>query len=81
MKIDQEDFNRKAQHILDTVVKPQVEKYEKAKAKDKLRNRGSIYLNKEDRREEVGGITTALLLIAVAICAIGATLQVIFNIF
>jgi hypothetical protein len=32
MKIDQEDFNRKAQHILDTVVKPQVEKYERAKA-------------------------------------------------
>jgi hypothetical protein len=31
MKIDQEDFNRKAQHILDTVVKPQVKKYEKAK--------------------------------------------------
>lgn len=27
-KIDQEEFNRKAQHILDTVVKPQVEKYE-----------------------------------------------------
>lgn len=32
MKIDQEDFNRKAQHILDTEVKPQVEKYERAKA-------------------------------------------------
>jgi hypothetical protein len=32
MKIDQEDFNRKAQHIVDTVVKPQVEKYERAKA-------------------------------------------------
>jgi hypothetical protein len=29
-KIDQEDFNRKAQHILDTVVKPQVEKYEQS---------------------------------------------------
>ena len=36
MKIDQEDFNRKAQHILDTVVKPQVEKYEKAKAEGEL---------------------------------------------
>jgi hypothetical protein len=35
MKIDQEDFNRKAQHIIDTVVKPQVEKYERAKAIDK----------------------------------------------
>ena len=32
MKIDQEEFNRKAQHIIDTVVKPQVEKYERAKA-------------------------------------------------
>jgi hypothetical protein len=32
MKIDKEDFNRKAQHIVDTVVKPQVEKYERAKA-------------------------------------------------
>ena len=32
MKIDQEDFNRKAQHIVETVVKPQVEKYERAKA-------------------------------------------------
>ena len=28
MKIDQEEFNRKAQHIFDTVVKPQVERYE-----------------------------------------------------
>jgi hypothetical protein len=32
MKIDQEDFNRKAQHIVETVVKPQVEKYERVKA-------------------------------------------------
>lgn len=30
-KIDQEDFNRKAQHILDTVVRPQVERYEQSK--------------------------------------------------
>ncbi len=37
MKIDQEEFNRKAQHILDTVVKPQVERYEKAKAEGTLR--------------------------------------------
>jgi hypothetical protein len=36
-KIDQEEFERKAQHILDTVVKPQVEKYEKAKAEGTLR--------------------------------------------
>jgi hypothetical protein len=38
-------------------------------------------LNQEDRREEVGGITTALLLIAVTIFTIGAVLQVIFNLF
>ena len=31
MKIDHEEFNRKAQHIIDTVVKPQVEKYERVK--------------------------------------------------
>ena len=31
MKIDIEDFNRKAQHIINTVVKPQVERYEQAK--------------------------------------------------
>lgn len=36
MKIDQEDFNRKAQHILDTVVRPQVERYEKAKEQQKI---------------------------------------------
>jgi len=30
-KIDQEDFERKAQHILDTVVKPQVKRYEESK--------------------------------------------------
>lgn len=35
LKIDQEEFNRKAQHILDTVVKPQVEKYEQSKIEDK----------------------------------------------
>jgi hypothetical protein len=75
MKIDQEDFNRKAQHILDTVVKPQVEKYEQSK---KLK---TMKLNREDRKEEVGGITTALFLIAVAMCGIGAILQVIFNLF
>ena len=80
MKIDQEDFNRKAQHILDTVVKPQVEKYEKAKAKGTLKNKGSIYLNKELRREEVAGFTTAIFLSVVIICIIVATIQVIFNI-
>ena len=38
-------------------------------------------LNKENRREEVNGITTAILLIIITICSIGATLQVIFNLF
>jgi hypothetical protein len=36
MKIDLEDFNRKAQHIIDTVVKPQVERYEQAKQKETM---------------------------------------------
>ena len=36
LKIDQEEFNRRAQHILDTVVRPQVEKYEQAKAEGTL---------------------------------------------
>ena len=35
LKIDQEEFNRKAQHIFDTVVKPQVEQYEQSKIEDK----------------------------------------------
>jgi thymidylate synthase len=34
MKIDVEEFNRKAQHIIDTVVKPQVERYELIKNMD-----------------------------------------------
>ena len=32
--INQEEFNRKAQHILDTIVKPQVEKYEQLKKRN-----------------------------------------------
>ena len=80
MKIDREEFDRKAQHILDTVVKPQVEKYEKAKAKGKLRNRDSIYLNKELRREEMNGIGAMIILIVITIGIIVATIQVIFNI-
>lgn len=38
-------------------------------------------MNKEERKEFVGGITTAFLLGAIAICCIVATIQVIFNIF
>jgi hypothetical protein len=37
IKIDQKDFECKAQHVLDTVVKPQVEKYEQAKATGQLK--------------------------------------------
>lgn len=37
-------------------------------------------LNKEHRREQVGGITTAIFLSVVIICIIVATIQVIFNI-
>ena len=36
-KIDQEEFNRKAQHIVDTVVKPQVEHYENIKTQGLIR--------------------------------------------
>jgi hypothetical protein len=36
-KIDQEEFNRKAQHIIDTVVKPQVKRYEESKARGTLK--------------------------------------------
>jgi hypothetical protein len=32
MKIDIDDFNQKAEHIIKTVVKPQVERYERVKA-------------------------------------------------
>ena len=34
LKINLEEFNRKAQHILDTVVKPQVDKYEQLKKRN-----------------------------------------------
>ena len=36
-------------------------------------------INKEDRREEIGCITTAIFLSVVIICIIVATLQAIFN--
>jgi hypothetical protein len=36
LKFNQDEFNEKAQHILDTVVIPQVERYEKAKEEEKL---------------------------------------------
>lgn len=35
---------------------------------------------KQERREEVAGITTAILLVIITICAIAGTLQLIFNI-
>ena len=34
MKIDIDEFNRKAQHIIETVVKPQVKKYERQRQKE-----------------------------------------------
>jgi hypothetical protein len=36
-KIDLKEFERKAKKILEEVVKPQVERYEKAKANEKLK--------------------------------------------
>jgi hypothetical protein len=35
MKIDVDEFNRKAEHIIETVVKPQVKRYEKKMLKEK----------------------------------------------
>jgi hypothetical protein len=35
---------------------------------------------KEERRAEAAGIATALILIVIAICSIGAILQAIFNV-
>ena len=37
-------------------------------------------INKEDRREEMGGIAAAIFLSVVIICIIVATLQAIFNV-
>ena len=55
MKIDQEDFNRKAEHIIETVVKPQVARYEKAKAiekaAEKFAKNHSIYPTAQDDTE------------------------------
>ena len=36
MKIDQEEFNRKAEHIIETVVKPQVKRYEEKMIREKI---------------------------------------------
>lgn len=38
-------------------------------------------MNKEERNEFVGGLTTGILLCAIMICCIVAIIQVIFNIF
>ena len=35
-KIDIDEFNKKAQHIIDTVVKPQVERYEQIMKQNKM---------------------------------------------
>ena len=50
MRIDINDFNRKAQHILETVVKPQEAKYELSKQLNKYimenkTNTGAIFKN------------------------------------
>jgi hypothetical protein len=36
MKIDEEEFNRKAEHIIETVVKPQVKRYEEKMIREKI---------------------------------------------
>jgi hypothetical protein len=50
VRIDINDFNRKANHILETVVKPQVAKYELSKQLNKYKmenklNTGAIFKN------------------------------------
>jgi uncharacterized protein (DUF736 family) len=50
MKIDIDEFNRKAEHIIETVVKPQVAKYELSKQLNKYKmenklNTGAIFKN------------------------------------
>ena len=57
MRIDINDFNRKAQHILETVVKPQVEKYELSKQINKYTmenklNTGAIFKNDKKTSEK-----------------------------
>lgn len=47
---------------------------------DRTLKKDSMKLNKEERREEIGGITTAIFLSIVIICVIIATIQAIFNI-
>ena len=56
MKIDIEDFYRKANHIIETVVKPQVAKYELSKQlnKHKMENKvntGAIFKNTNKKAE------------------------------
>ena len=56
MKIDWEEFNRKANHIIETVVKPQVAKYELSKQlnKHKMENKvntGAIFKNTNKKAE------------------------------
>lgn len=45
-----------------------------------LENLNQTKMNKEERNEFIGGLTTALILIAVAIVGIGACIQAIFEI-
>jgi len=52
MKIDIDDFNRKAEHIIETVVKPQVKKYERQRQKEEY----SFY---------VTGVTTVIAVVLV----------------
>ena len=50
MKIDNEDFNRKAQHIIDTVVNPQAERYEQAKKQEETITKEKNMNNKDKQK-------------------------------
>jgi competence protein ComGC len=56
MKIDVDEFNRKAEYIIETVVKPQVAKYELSKQLNKYKmenklNTGAIFKNTNKKAE------------------------------
>jgi hypothetical protein len=56
MKIDVDEFNRKAEYIIETIVKPQVKRYELSKQlnKNKMENKlntGAIFKNTNKKAE------------------------------
>jgi hypothetical protein len=63
MKIDIDEFNRKAEHIVETVVKPQVKRYERQRQKEEY----SFY------------VTGAVILIAIVLVITAVVQQLFFK--